>query len=396
MLSTMLVKTLGASANLGACQGGKGRADAEKYRERPRVVRDLDGLLAAERRTTPYEAGAGKPTAFAESRNMKRPAPGGTVLLDTNVWSYLAEHGAVDDLYLASRRGGAKIAVAPTVVEELKRTSDAARRLEAIEAVTRSCWTRLMPDAYSECAEVKAEIRRLRPAWVIKQPNLKEVNRLRYDWTKAKGGYWERARHVIEPRRTDESMRNARELELARVETKEIRQRVAKGDQRNGTQSIHAFAGLPDPGTPGWDGDPIDYWRLTSHYFFRSEMLVYTSPVREWIDSEIDVGAMMSDPASMNRLWFYEMDPVAVRRQWMRGAFNVMHMYRKVTPGTPGDAAMSTFLVEVDLFVSADKNFVELVNRCRKEAPFPVASAQRISGGTAGIEELMKLISGDP
>lgn len=46
--------------------------------------------------------------------------------------------------------------------------------------------------------------------------------------------------------------------------------------------------------------------------------------MREWIDAEIDVAAMMSDAASMNHLWLHEMDPRDVPRQWLRGAFEFL------------------------------------------------------------------------
>ncbi|MCV2366585.1 hypothetical protein LNV07_00515 [Paucibacter oligotrophus] len=210
--------------------------------------------------------------------------------MDTNIWSYLADHDAVDELYRLALTRGVEISVSPTIVEELRRTTDLHRRRAAVEAVTRPCWNRLMPETFSECLEIKLEIRRLRPEWVIDRPNLLEFNRLRYDWTKLKNGFWDRARRGVEPRVTDESVRGDRELALAREESKQIRQRLSKTDQGVGDTPIQFVAGLPAPGTPGWAGDPVDYWRLPSLAVVRAELLVYASPYREWIDCEIDIG----------------------------------------------------------------------------------------------------------
>ena len=55
------------------------------------------------------------------------------------------------------------------------------------------------------------------------------------------------------------------------------------------------------------------------------------------LDSEIDVPAMLSSTESMNRLWLHELDPAAVPRQWLRGSFEFLQAWHKVTTGTPGD-----------------------------------------------------------
>ncbi|MCV2366588.1 hypothetical protein [Roseateles oligotrophus] len=102
---------------------------------------------------------------------------------------------------------------------------------------------------------------------------------------------------------------------------------------------------------------------------------------------------MMFDVASMNRLWLYELDPVHVPRQWIRGAFDFLQGWRKVTSGTPGDNSIATHLVEVDEVISADKNFVAFAERCRDEAPFALARATRIAGGEEGVTELFRLIA---
>ena len=139
-----------------------------------------------------------------------------------------------------------------------------------------------------------------------------------------------------------------------------------------------------------WQARPL--LAIASLHFFCSELIIYASPVREWLDSEIDVGAMFADSASMNHLWLHELNPAAVPRQWLRGAFEFLQAWHKITDGTPDDSKLATHLVEVDHFISADKNFVRFAERCRAEAPFPTAIATRISGGREGVDEILRLI----
>ncbi|WP_404303077.1 hypothetical protein [Alicycliphilus denitrificans] len=314
------------------------------------------------------------------------------LFLDTNVWSYVADWGAGSDLASAARRSKAEIVVSPAVADEAMALPDEQARKRVLALVTDPQWKRLMPESFSESVEVKKEVLRLRPEWQVVTPKLTEVNRLRYDWVRRRGGFWNRARAGVAPKVTDESLRADCEFALAKAESYRIRQRLI-GTRSAGDTHLQHVAGLPDAGTPGWSGEPVHYWRVPSLYFFRSELLIYASPVREWIDTEVDVAAMMFDPASMNRLWLHEMDPRNVPRQWLRGAFEFLQAWHKVTDGTPGDSRLATHLVEVDQFVSADKNFIRCADRCRDEAPFSIAHARRVSGGRDGVDQLLALVA---
>lgn len=316
------------------------------------------------------------------------------LLLDTNIWNYVAVQGAVNDLARSARSASVAILVAPTIVDELRRISDAGKRKKALAAVTRPEWIRLMPEIYSECMELKGEIKRLRPEWVISQPKVAEVNRLRYDWVRKTGGYWDRTCRDISDPITDESIRRENELVLARQDSYAIRQRTLQSGKQAGGTHLRHVGGMPLAGTPGWSGEPVEYWRLSSLHLFQTELMVYASPVREWLDNEIDVFAMMADTESMNRLWLHELAACMVPRQWLRGAFEFLQAWHKVTDGTPGDSTIATYLVEADQVASADKNFVKFVERCNAEAPFTTAKAVKISGGAQAVGELLKLIQG--
>lgn len=66
---------------------------------------------------------------------------------------------------------------------------------------------------------------------------------------------------------------------------------------------------------------------------------------------------------------------------------------RKTTDGTPTDAAIAVHLLDVDLIISADKNFVSIANRCHDEAPIDIGRAFLIHAGDTGIDQLFDFIS---
>lgn len=314
------------------------------------------------------------------------------VLIDTNLWSEVANQRAGDELAYAARKGKKQLLVTPTVIEELRARSRHDTRRASLQVATRSEWKRLMPDAYNECQELKSEIRRLRPQWMFPTPSFKEVHRLRHDWIKRKGSYWDRAREdSIEPV-TDESQRRDSELQLARAQSYEIRQRIHQSGLQGGNTHLQYVGHMPPQGTRGWSGEPVEYWRMPSLVKTREELGVYASPYREWIDCEVDVFAMLYDEASMNQMWLHELDPRNVPRQWLRGAFEFLQGWFKVTDGTPCDSALAGFLVDADFTLSADKNFIRFADRCHREAPFTTAQAQVISGSASGVQELIDFL----
>jgi hypothetical protein len=313
-------------------------------------------------------------------------------LLDTNVWRYLADANAGLALSQASLTGGVEIVVVPAVVAEIRAFKDNDLRKRILQLLGNSLWTRTMPDFYSECAEVLSEIRRLRPHWINASPDLREFRRLRYDWVRRTGGFWERASKDIATPVTTESKRSESELELARAESKANRSSVRTQNPRGEHTDLKLVYNDVIQCGKGWDGSPVEYWRVPSLHLFERELRIYASPFREFLDCQVDVFQALADTESLNRLWLYELKAQNVPRQWLRGAFDFLQMWRSITPGSPVDSQLSTHLVDADWVVSADKNFVSMADRCHREAPFRTARARLAKGNRDGVVELLEWI----
>ena len=160
--------------------------------------------------------------------------------LDTNIWSYIANEDAGSELAMRARAAGVEIVVSSAVVDEVQQLPVPDARRKVIRLLTENDWKRLMPEVFSECAEVKAEIIRLRPEWVIAKPNMREFNRVRYDWVRRTGGFWDRARREIDSPPTNESVRREQEENLAVEQSFAIRERLKK--IRPGVRHIYSMS----------------------------------------------------------------------------------------------------------------------------------------------------------
>ncbi|HWV32428.1 MAG TPA: hypothetical protein VN038_22355 [Dyadobacter sp.] len=317
------------------------------------------------------------------------------VLLDTNIWSYIADANAGDALVATAKRASLEIAIAPSIADEARAISDDSARKRILKLMGRPEWQRLMPEAFLECEELFEVVRQLRPHWIIDNPNLIEFNRLRYDWVRRKGGFWDRLGKDISPTETTETLRSDRELELAREESRQIRLRThARKIQKFEHTPLQAVYFEPDSSTAGWDGDPIEYWRYPSLQFVGKELTIYASPYSEWLDCKVNVPLLRAELTSWNRLWLYDAPATALRRHWMRTAFEFLQSWRRVTDGNPNDSRLAGHLVDVTHVVSADKNFIDFAQRCHEESPFPTARPVLAAGGKDEVPNLLTLIAG--
>lgn len=313
------------------------------------------------------------------------------ILLDTNVWRYIVDHNALGAVRQAVGRSRHDIVVAPSVVYEALRTSDRELRKAIVAAMTLSCWKRLMPDAYWESHEIRFEIGRLHPEWLNSSGDLAYQRMLRHDWSRSRGGFWDRARNDThqESRRIDASG----SMETSRDAARKAR---AHGLTMSATWRDTAFDAIkiaPIEAMPGWNGEPVDFWRLDAKENFARAMSLASHPYFDWLAGEVNLPMLMHQTGDLTRFWFHEVVAKHMPRHWLRSAFEFQQQFHKVTDGTPCDAQLGTYLVDVDVMLSADKNMVRFAERCRSEAPFALARSQLIPGGQTAIDALLDALS---
>jgi hypothetical protein len=353
-------------------------------------------VLESSGRPMPLEE---RPAQFAMSNLARRPRDSAKhdkrrVLLDTNVWRYVSDENAADDLLRAALRAKLQILIAPSVVYEALRTANADLRRRQLSLMTSDKWKRLMPEAYSESQELLVEIRRLRPHWLRETSDLTSFRRLRWDWMRKKNGFWDRARYT--PEREAQylaQLGHNNMVETARLEAKGRREDFSSGSLFETAALNTLRVRLAEP-WPGWNGDPIDPWRV--HGWTATTSALSSSgnhPYRDWLSSEVDLSRTTADPASWLQFWFYDVEAKNMPRFWLRWAFEHLQGFRKVTDGTPCDAQLATYLPEADLAISADKAFISIANRCCPFAPCRLAHAELIPGGKEGVQSLLKLLN---
>jgi hypothetical protein len=322
------------------------------------------------------------------------------VILDTNVWSRVAEADAGAALRSAAHQAKVRVVAAPSVLYELVRIPVLESRRRALRLVTETYWDRLMPEAYLEAEELIAAIGRHHPEWLVKAPQLHEHGRLAYDWSRRnrpskrrlrspnKAGVWERARHGAAMVREHLDRLEGGTLDRARDEAKAARREIIDQNAA-GPGPLDGVMAMYEGAKPGWRGDSFAHWRgealeSLSYYLFSAPEGAYL----DWIAPKIDLRLVQARPAAWTRFWLYEVEEVEVARQWVRWAFRYLARFRKITSGTPCDIQLSAYLPDADYIASADRNMIGFVEEARRYSPIPLAKGLSIAGSHDAIASL--------
>lgn len=118
------------------------------------------------------------------------------VLLDSNIWRYVADQSAHEALDRCVSDAGIELVVVPALVSEARDLKDDATRKAILRLLANPARTRLMPEAFLEAQEIKDVIRRFRQEWLVRDPDLREVNALKLDWQRTDGGFWSRVYEI--------------------------------------------------------------------------------------------------------------------------------------------------------------------------------------------------------
>jgi len=314
------------------------------------------------------------------------------LILDTNIWRYLVDSSNKNNLYKYTQDSKLDVFVPPGVVIETLRMGDKRLRKEIIELQTRNCWERLMPDAYLQSKDVMNEMLRFHPEWRKQEEKNSNKRRHRYNWIRGRGGFWEKVRRNTEIIAEKYYSQDKETLELVQKQSKDVRSDVLKNNRKiMETKSLHDIKG-------SWENKEgeeieVDWWRVYAQLVWANLLSSTKSPFWEWTHEEINLDLILSYYAlAYVEFWEKEAEVEKVPREWIRAAVYALQSEKKVTTGNPTDSLISVHLVDVDLVVSADKNFISIVNQIHKEAPFKTAKGFLVEAGCDGIDNLFHMI----
>lgn len=326
------------------------------------------------------------------------------LILDTNLWSSVGREGSVEHLNNLMAQQRAVLIMPPSILVEVLKTPVAATRDSIIQAMTTGRRQRLPSEAQSESDEFVSAVRAARPQWLRRMPDTARVASLNSFWTKR---VWQNSL-VASDRLHDFQVARKPIIDHLVQQQRDQRSEVLRLSFN--VDPLTEITASADSGAPidylgGWDGGPVEAWRISNRDLFWEQLV--TEPRRallsprdttyaDWVGAYVDLRALAADKADFTRLWLYEVELSVTPRSWLRWAINFAQTSMKVTEGNPSDEQHGAYLLDADLLLTADKRFVEAIKLVRKSCPFVIAEplwVDRHGGKASVVDDILETLA---
>jgi len=306
--------------------------------------------------------------------------------MDTNLWSRIGDQDRSAAFEALVDKREVLVVVPPSTLLEVLRLPEVEPRRRIISALTARPRVRLPSEAQLESDEVVAEARRTRPAWCRFMPDTARIARLNAFWTK---GVWRSARE--HPETLHDYLQRDSDFLHALFQA-QLRQRHEVLRSRFDITRLASLQATPRPEVPpeylsGWDGAPVDLWRIQTRDLYWHQLAVVTpraeltnedTTYADWVGAELDLRRVTSDRADFTRFWLQDVELTAIPRNWSRWAVQTVQADQKVTPGNPADAQHSAYLLDCDVYLTSDVRYARTLAAVREQAPFEIADPRLV------------------
>ena len=317
-------------------------------------------------------------------------------LLDTNIWRYIVDNKAQGKFIKFAKGPGINVQVAPSCLYEVMRMQKGNLRSDQITLMTNPNLSRLMPEVYSECAELLMEIKRCRPHWLKKQPDLTKFNRLYKFWSRKSGGRWSKITQNSYLEAQNLKSLEGSSLNEIRKNYKDLREKTRKNGPSHNIIPLDRYVSkIPKRIAKKSQYTQTGAWREESFKHFTTSLLLNQTTYTEWLEPLVDLNKVISQFDEWEEFWAIDVSVENLPREWLRWAHLKAQSFRKPTGGSPGDNQLFSYILETDFLLSSDKVFIDLLNEIKPHVPFSYTMPQGrvLPAGNKGVEELFQYLT---
>ncbi|MEW6741714.1 MAG: hypothetical protein AB1486_03060 [Planctomycetota bacterium] len=316
--------------------------------------------------------------------------------MDNYIWRYVLDLDAGKTLAQAARQSQVDVVVVPAVVHEVLRAGNRGVRRRLCELLTRKCWHRLMPEAYNEALDLLGEIKRVRPEWLEPDPDLTAFRRLERDWmTRAPDGHWSRIRR--NPDGESATLDRLADGTVAEASWQALGLRLASQEARLNWDSFK----LEDRWyVDAWLMGSQDHverfeaWRVDSANWYARQLFevrFMPNPTLDWMGPHLRHNW---SPSSQEwKSFWHDVGAEGLPREVIRWATRTLQSLRKTNSGTVIDNQIASYLPDCDVIATADRTFVDVLERVRQYVPCRTARPVQLPGGDGAFSALCELIA---
>jgi len=325
------------------------------------------------------------------TRNPKR-VNGSLIYFDTNVYALMANQGCVSEVKRLLRRCATSVLGSAFNLFESFRTVDPERRAAHVRAISALAWRHEEePQLYKQAMELLNEIRRRRPEWLSKSPDMRLANEHR----RVEKELWVEIRR--DPYYLPENVALYRATSSTGVRIKRDHQRKLRARQiRDGFLTLRGRILLPKHHVDLQASlDALSfldaYWRTGSAWTWFAALHgdPFLSDSGDFLRPHLAVSEIKFGP--WLEFWVHEADPERLKRDRLAAFTDYYQTHHSITTGNAVDIAHSGYLLDVDLLITQDKDFFQILSRLRQDH-FPTAAPASLVASSDPLSSIAEVL----
>ena len=294
-----------------------------------------------------------------------------TVLLDTNVWSYVADDSAANELDSLRQKHDLEILVAPTAVLEQFRVSNRSVRDRLLNVTTDDRWTRLMPEAFVACREIVHAARRHRPDWIVESPSREALRAYSENEEYWICRFWSEAHLAPDDAYARTADTDQASADLARGGLREGRRITTDEDVALDGFSLDSAEFRVDVTMADGTTDRLPAWQVSTAVHAADALFgpLADTTYHDWLAPYVET-AVARNTDDWLRFWA-DLEPADAPTHWVWWAGAMCAQFVKINDGAPADVNWTAYLTDPDVFVTADRRLHRIATKIHNEAPIP-------------------------
>ena len=263
------------------------------------------------------------------------------VMLDTNLWTYIAEDGLSREIADLENELGVSVVIPPSDLLEAIQTPIPSIRDSIVSAMTARQREHPLPELRDWCMEFVVAVTSLHPDWLRSMPRTDRIPVLENYWRK---GVWQQAKTHPDDMSAFLRSTPARD-EIGSIQ-KQNKQELLSSDLSLDVSDLWAdpAAGTIRRADVGWGQGRVELWRVEIAQLFWNNLVtvgnqqgVDTSWI-DWISPWVDLTAMSRNRGEFNRLWYETITVDHIPRNWLSWAVLTLQLGTKLGSGNAADS----------------------------------------------------------
>lgn len=317
---------------------------------------------------------------------------------DSNIYGFISEKREDESVRQFLDENNYMVEASSDNLFEMYHIPDQAKCKQALRTLTAVAFSyETKPQSWRQAQEVLGEIKRFKPYW-FRQPSSPKLIAEEKNFLRVHKENWEKAKELYIPQNpSTEAYRRDYENGVANTKLvqKTLRQRLLENKLELSILSQTKSGKIDEVITDDLLDDTELFWRVNNMLVW-FEAIARRNPssrdYADWLLPYIRDDAFRTTTPSYSDFWLKQVRPQKVPKNRITALADYYQMKYKITHGNAGDQMHTCHLLDVDVFVTADKTYCQVISEVKAHFPACAKIVFVNRGAYSALDELKRVL----